>query len=159
MFCSSLARLSADKLVLPAYLVKGLDVLKNTDFSAMAIGRYEIDGARMFALVQEYRTRPKAAKNAEAHVKYIDVQYVLSGAEILGFAPAGVSAEIGEDLSATKDTILFRSVAGETDLVLASGMYAILYPGEIHRPQCMLESESHVRKVVLKAAMEAVLAG
>jgi YhcH/YjgK/YiaL family protein len=159
MFCSSLARISADKPVLPAYLVKGLDYLKNTDFSAMAIGRYEIDGARMYALVQEYRTQPKAAKRAEAHVQYIDVQYVLSGAEILGFAPAGASAEISEDLTETKDTTTFSSVAGETDLVLTSGMYAILYPGEIHRPQCMFESESQVRKVVLKAAMAAVLAG
>jgi YhcH/YjgK/YiaL family protein len=33
-------------------------------------------------------------------------------------------------------------------------MYAILFPGEIHRPQCSYTGETKVRKVVVKVAME-----
>lgn len=158
MFLSSLACLDRDAPVLPPLIVKGLTYLRNTDFSIVAPGRFEIDGPEMFALVQEYHTLPKSQKKAESHTKYIDVQYVHSGSEIIGFAPAGSTGEILEDLTAGKDTVTYRSVPNETDCVLTSGMYAILFPGEIHRPQCSHGQDAQVRKVVLKVAMEAVLA-
>ena len=47
----------------------------------LPVGRYELDGKNLFALVQEYTTKnPEEAKN-EAHRKYIDIQCVLSGEE------------------------------------------------------------------------------
>jgi YhcH/YjgK/YiaL family protein len=159
MFLSSLASLDRDAPVLPPLLVKGLTYLSDTDFLTMAPGRYDIDGRDMFALVQEYRTRPKMEKKAESHTKYIDVQYVHSGSEIIGFAPAGAAAEILEDLTLGKDMVTYKSVSNETDCVLTNGMYAILFPGEIHRPQCSPGVDTQVRKVVLKVAMDAVLAG
>ncbi|HMD67509.1 MAG TPA: YhcH/YjgK/YiaL family protein [Chitinivibrionales bacterium] len=158
MFLSSLARLDHDAPLLPALLVKGLTYLRSTDFSTMAPGRYEIDGPEMFALVQEYRTQPKSQKKAESHANYIDVQFVHSGSETIGFAPAGSTAEILEDLTIGKDMVTYKSVPDETDCVLTSGMYAILFPGEIHRPQCSHGPDAQVRKVVLKVAMAAVFA-
>jgi biofilm protein TabA len=158
MFISNLTSLNRDAPVLPPILVNGLTYLKNTDFSVKAPGRYEIDGTAMFALVQEYHTKPKSEKKAESHTRYMDVQYVHSGSEIVGFAPAGAAAEILEDLTESKDMITYKSVSYETDCLLTSGMYAILFPGEIHRPQCSSGADMQVCKVVLKVAMDAVLA-
>jgi YhcH/YjgK/YiaL family protein len=154
MFCSSIKILDANRPTLPKALLKALDYLKNTDFSKMEIGKYEIDGPAMFALVQEYQTQPKETKKAEAHVKYIDVQYVYSGSEIVGYAPADPAAEVLENLVDKKDMITYKSIPNETEVILTEGMYAILFPGEIHRPQCNYKGETKVRKVVVKAAMD-----
>jgi biofilm protein TabA len=153
MICSSIKTLDADRPTLPRALHKGLDYLKNTDFSKMEIGKYELDGANMYALVQEYQTQPKEAKKAEAHVKYIDVQFVYSGSEMIGYAPADPSAEVLENLADKKDMITYKTVPGETAVILTAGMYAVLFPNEIHRPQCNYLGETQVRKVVLKVAM------
>jgi YhcH/YjgK/YiaL family protein len=47
--------------------------------------------------------------------------------------------------------------ASETDIVLTAGMYAVLFPGEIHRPQCNYKGETTVRKVVVKVAKELLM--
>jgi biofilm protein TabA len=154
MICSSIKTLDADRPTLPKALHKGLDYLKNTDFSKMETGKYELDGSAMYALMQEYRTQPKEAKKAEAHVKYIDVQFVYSGSEIIGYAPADPAAEVLENLVDKKDMITYKTVPNETAVVLTEGMYVVLFPNEIHRPQCNYLGETKVRKVVLKVAME-----
>ena len=154
MFCSSIKTLDADRPTLPKALLKALDYLKPTDFSKMEIGKYEIDGPAMYALVQEYQTQPKEFKKAEAHVKYIDVQYVYNGSEIVGYSPADPAAEVLENLVDKKDMITYKSVPDETSVILTEGMYAILFPGEIHRPQCNYIRETKVRKVVVKVAMD-----
>jgi YhcH/YjgK/YiaL family protein len=156
MFFSSLSTLETDKRVLPPSLVKGLEYLASKNFSAIAQGRYDIDGNDMFALVQEYTTVPKNEKKAEFHERYIDVQFVCSGSEIIGFAPAGTRADVHENCLSDKDAITFTHVSNETDLILTNGMYVVLYPGEIHRPQCACNAPVLVKKVVLKVAMAAI---
>ena len=61
--------------------------LQKTDFSKIEPGRYEIDGADLFVLIQHYDPKLREKARWEAHRKYIDVQYVLSGSELFGYAP------------------------------------------------------------------------
>lgn len=42
------------------------------------------------------------------------------------------------------------------ELILTSGMYVVLHPGEFHRPQRALDAGVLVKKVVLKVAMIAI---
>ena len=53
----------------------------------MKPGRYDIDGDTVYALVQEYDSKPKSEGFWEAHHAYLDVQYVASGAEHMGYRP------------------------------------------------------------------------
>ena len=69
-------------------------------------------------------------------MKYIDIQYVLEGTDVIGFGLPDVANEIDEDLSAQKDCIFFKNVKDEMELVLTPGMYAILFTEEVHRPNC-----------------------
>lgn len=43
------------------------------------MGRHEIDGDRVFALVQNYTTNPIEGALYEAHRRYSDIQFVFSG--------------------------------------------------------------------------------
>lgn len=151
MYLSHLATLERDAATLPQNIRKGLDFLVTTDIDALPAGRVDIDGDKIFALVQDYETEPKAAKRPEAHARYIDIQYVASGREVIGYAPLAAGNPVAEDLLESRDVQFFASkIVDETDLVLGAGAYAVFYPTDIHRPGCVAEAPGKVRKVVVK---------
>jgi len=156
MIFGKLDSVSKDQLYLAKALVKGLDYLKKTDFSKVAVGKYEIEGSSIYALVQAYQTAPKAEKKAEAHGKYIDIQYIAQGNEVIGFAPFSPESEVKENLLEQKDAIYYKSVKGEMELIMSDGMYAVFFPDEIHRPGCNYEGGGQVKKVVVKIAMSSL---
>jgi YhcH/YjgK/YiaL family protein len=145
-----ISNLAKDKLALAPILQKGLQYLQSTDFLSMAPGCYEVDGDNMFALVQSNKPEPRAQRKAETHAKYIDVQYLVQGAEIIGYSDIKYGAEVLENLLAQKDAIFYKTVINESELVLTQGMYGIFFPWDIHRPSCLLDRYSEVKKVVLK---------
>jgi len=66
-------------------LKKGFEYLKNTDLSVLSSGRHEIDGNEIFALVSEYESKNPKDCRLEAHQIYTDIQYLVSGKELIGF--------------------------------------------------------------------------
>jgi len=154
MIFGSIQNLEMDRRVLPAALVRGLEYLRDTDFSKLEPGRHEIDGTAIFALVQEYQPAPKGEKKAEAHRKYLDIQYVSQGSEIICYSLENRANEVLEDLLAEKDLLFFKSVQNEMDLILTEGMYVILFPQDIHRPGCRYGDGGQVKKVVVKISKD-----
>ena len=63
---------------------KAFEYLANTDFSKVEKGKYELDGANLFAIVNEYDTISADNEQMESHKKYIDIQYIVAGAERIG---------------------------------------------------------------------------
>ena len=154
MIFGSIQNIETDKKYLGKALVRGLEYLAKTDFSKVEAGRYEIEGAAFFALVQEYHTSPKEEKKPEAHRKYVDIQYVAQGAEVIGYGLDNPANEISGDRLAEKDVLNFRSVQNEIDLILTQGMYTILFPQDVHRPGCHYGEGGNVKKVVLKISKD-----
>ena len=112
-------------------------------------GRYEIRGNDVYALVMNYRTVPPAEKKWEAHRNYIDVQLVLSGTERMDVAvsePMKVSVPYNPE----KDVELYAEAAQFCSLILKPGLFALLYPHDVHRPGCLIQNPEQVRKMVLK---------
>jgi YhcH/YjgK/YiaL family protein len=135
---------------LPPRVRQALEFLRTTNMTAMKIGRHEIDGDRLFALVQEYTTKPAAECAWEAHRRYIDVQYVVSGIERMGHAPIS-RMTIRTPYDAERDVTLFER--GDHFVTLNAGSFAIFGPDDVHSP-CVTASEpSRVRKIVVKAAI------
>ena len=60
-----------------------LQFLAETDFSKVELGRYELQGDDIFYMVQQYETDPDKTIS-EAHKKYIDIQFMVDGEEIIG---------------------------------------------------------------------------
>ncbi len=154
MILGKLERIAKDKTFLAKALIKGLDYLEKTDFSKVINGKYEIEGSSIFALVQEYQTAPKKEKKAENHAKYVDIQYIDRGTEVIGFALGNQQNEIEENLLDEKDAIFYKTVMDEMDLIISEGEYAIFFPDEIHRPGCNYGSGCQVKKVVIKVAAD-----
>jgi YhcH/YjgK/YiaL family protein len=121
--------------------------LTTTDFSELALGKYEIDGENVFAIVNEYETKDAQDCVLEAHKKYIDIHYIVSGSEAIGTALL-TQQKLTKVYDEQNDYMLFE---GETTLqVLTADMFALLYPQDIHSPGHHPKEKSFVRKVVMK---------
>lgn len=131
-------------------LSSALEFLRATDFSTTAPGRYELDGDQLYYLVQEYLPKPVSAGKAEAHRRYIDIQFVLRGEEFIGYAD--LSQLQAMEYLAEKD---FLAVEGKMDLVrVPAGSFMLLFPNDAHMPGLSTGAEGVVRKVVVKAKVD-----
>jgi YhcH/YjgK/YiaL family protein len=129
---------------------RAFQYLQQTDLQTIEVGKYEIDGKNLFALVQQYSTKPKAQGKWEAHRRYIDVQYIVQGREQIAYAH--LSRLTQGEYDAVKD---FLPLSGEGDyLTLSSGDFMLLYPEDGHKPGLALADPSVVKKVVVKVAVE-----
>jgi YhcH/YjgK/YiaL family protein len=131
-------------------IAKGFEFLHNTDLDAIPSGKHDIDGDSIFALVQEYQTKPLAECKLESHKKYIDIQYVIRGEEFMGVTTKNnqTIVEVNEE----KDYTFYE---GTTSLVRVSkGMFTIFFPDDLHQPCVQTEFVSEVKKVVIKVLIQ-----
>ena len=126
---------------------KAFEFLKNADFSSIDKDLIEIDGKNIYAMIQKYDTRkPKDAK-WETHQKYIDLQYMISGAENIGFVLSDY-LDITEEYDEVKD---FEFLDGMGDYVqLNEGEFVIFFPTDAHMPRLKIKNIETVQKVVIK---------
>lgn len=113
-------------------------------------GRYEIDGDNLYALVQEYNAKLVADSKFEGHKRYIDIQYIISGEELMKVADISKVSAITE-YDAAKDCMFFGNTDDASVLVVQQGEYAVFFPNDIHMPGVARnETPSPVRKIVVK---------
>ena len=134
-------------------LQKALDFLRRPDLGGLPDGRTDIEGDSVFALVQRYETKATQAPTFENHLKYIDVQYLVSGEEVVGWAPVGamsVTAAYDADVD-----ICFGTVAAGkwTPVRLEAGHLMVLWPEDAHAPKCAAGAAAQVMKIVIKVAV------
>lgn len=121
-----------------------------TDFSGVANGEYELDGRKLFARVNTYDTEPAGSRRPERHDKYIDVQLVACGREVIHYAPFTAGCRLTEDRLQNDDVAFYDGVENENRVELQAGDFAVFFPWELHRPNCCAEAPEHVQKVVIK---------
>ena len=125
-----------------------LDYLGTTDFSVLEPGRYDIDGDRIFALVQEYETIPREQGKWECHKHYIDIQYIVDGDEQIGFANRD-EMQVETEYNAANDITFLK---GEGDFAsLTKGFFGLFFPHDAHQPRVATDNvPGQVKKVVVK---------
>ena len=130
-------------------LYKGLKFLKETDVAALPVGRYEIDGDAVFALVQAYETHLPEECRWEAHYTYTDIQYVVEGSERMGWKTLDGVVKT-EDRP--EDDVYFFESDGD-HFVLHAGQFAVFTPQDAHRPGLAVDGPAQIKKIVVKVAM------
>ncbi|MFA7659340.1 MAG: YhcH/YjgK/YiaL family protein [Candidatus Gastranaerophilaceae bacterium] len=129
----------------------GLEYLVNTDFSVIKNGKYEILGNEVFAIVQDYFSKPPEECKFEAHKKYIDIQYILEGEEKIGISDIKNffdSIEYDEE----RDIVFLSLKTDEMpDFIdMKEKDFAIFTPKDAHMPSIAVKTPSFVRKAVVK---------
>ena len=104
---------------------------------------------RVRAIVSEYETLRENPYGYEAHRRFIDIQFLLKGEEMVYSLPL-------ERLKETKaynpdaDVAFYEAAAEPQQLPIGNGYFAILYPQDGHMPQLAAGTPSPVKKIVIK---------
>jgi len=131
-------------------LAKAFEYLVQTDLKTIPGGRYELDGMKRFALIGESTTQPLGQALFEAHRKYIDVQYIVSGVEKMGYAPLD-TLQVVTAYDENKDAEMRK---GDGDFLTAkAGMFLVFFPNDAHMPGLAVHQPAPVKKVVIKIAL------
>ncbi len=131
-------------------VARALEYLAKTDFNSLPLGKHEVEGTDLFAIVNEYETKDAVDCVWEAHQKYIDIHYILRGSELIGTTLLTNQLPTKE-YDDENDYWLFEG--GESKQVLQPGMFAIFYPHDIHSTSHHPNLKSFVRKVVMKVQL------
>ncbi|WP_167619351.1 YhcH/YjgK/YiaL family protein [Maribellus sediminis] len=121
--------------------------LKETDLRSLEIGRIDLN-ENVYAAVSEYETKNHPDALFESHREYVDLQYVISGEELIGLTN-DQSIPVSVPYSEEKD-ITFYSYDGGKLMPADPTRYFIFFPDDIHRPCLKVGDQKMVRKIVLK---------
>ena len=127
-----------------------LEYLQRVDAGALDAGRHDVDGDHVFALVSDYLTRRPEDAFWEAHRRHVDVQFVHSGRERIGYGH--LSAFECDPYDADRDLVVAR---GSSDRMVdvGPGGFVVLFPHEAHMPGLSAGAVETVRKVVVKVRL------
>lgn len=123
--------------------------LRDTDLTALAPGRYHLDGENLIAIVEAVGGRSRDAAKLECHRKYIDIQLVLDGIDEMGWKPLHDCLAPLAEFNPEKDIQFFQD-APVSWIATPPGAFCIFFPEDAHAP---LVSSGIIRKVILKVAL------
>ncbi len=140
-----------DKRFFPAVFDTAFAFLAGNDVSALANGKHPIDGERMFASMQRPRTQNEQFCRFEAHQRYCDIQFLLTGREKQRYAPNCSGMTLTEDLLRVRDLAFYTPPPWYSSLILGPSHYAVYFPGEPHSPCCAAAGDGEdIHKIVVK---------
>lgn len=130
-------------------LAKAFDILADPAVVDKADDKYTVDGDELFYLVDSYTTYPVDERFFEAHRRYIDVQFIVSGCEMIGVSPLE-GLFVQSPYNDENDVIFYHQPEVFTRAVVTAGMFCVLLPEDGHMPCCQIQGPAEVKKVVVK---------
>ncbi len=116
-------------------------------------GTHYLRGEEMYGMIQSYETKDRSDRLWESHRKYVDLQYCLSGGEVIDWEKIEKLTPDG-DYMADKDAILYQKTeTPSVSLIMQPGRYALLFPEDGHRPGVIDGAHPGTKKVVVKIAL------
>jgi YhcH/YjgK/YiaL family protein len=135
-------------LVMNKGFAKAIEFLQRPELQELPVGRYEIDGERVYAMVSKDFGIKKEDTHLETHEKYIDIQLILSGTDDIGWKPKSLCTQPSGAYDPKSDLQFFADTPN-TWLSIESGEFAIFFPEDAHMPMI---SSGQIHKVVVKIA-------
>ena len=132
---------------------KAFKFLKENDLTKLENKKHELDGDNLFVNVSEYNTKNPEDGKYEAHRKYIDLQYVAAGKEMIGVAPLASRDTILQPYDEKKDVEFSRFKTGQLSTATPENFF-IFFPEDGHMPSIKVDSIAPVKKVVVKLRID-----
>lgn len=129
-------------------IMQALDYLSEITPDNMPKEKVYLDGDNLFINPQSFTTRPAEECVFEAHRKYIDIHFCISGEESISIASPDQLKEI-KAYNPDNDAAFYSgSVVSES--VLTPGRFMVCFPEDIHRTGEMASEACKINKVVVK---------
>jgi biofilm protein TabA len=120
--------------------------LRRQPLARLPLGRIEIAGASVYAMVSKGPARKAEGARLEAHRKYIDIHYLIAGVEQQGWRSLARCQQREVEYDTEKDVALFRD-APDTYVTVHPGEFVIFFPDDAHAPQI---GAGELHKIVIK---------
>ena len=131
---------------LGAHFKTAFSFLEEQNISSLEAGRHTVEEDSVYVLVQEYKTKPKDQAVWEAHRRYLDVQYIVSGQEMMGHGHISAFTIKKEDPG--RD---FIELIGQGNYFnVQAGQFTVFWPHDVHAPGLIASVSKEVKKLVVK---------
>ena len=135
-------------------LAAALDYMRENDLGAMEPGRYPVADGKVLVIIKKgYSTKDPSEAKWESHRRDIDIQYLLSGEENIGYGRAS-AMEPRTEYDEQSDKILYHPGSNGFLMNLKPGDFAILFPDDAHATCLDPESRTVCSKAVIKVRIE-----
>lgn len=114
----------------------------------LSLGKHEVSN-RFFYNVIEYGTTDDDEKFFESHRKFVDIQLLLSGEEVMQVVDVN-RLQVSKPYDAINDCILYKPFGSVASIVLRPKSVMILYPNDAHRSLSFTKGGCKVKKIVGK---------
>ena len=138
-----------DHKAYPEVIQKMIQYLRENDITKMEPGVYELQGKDLYVQVFDAKTAPVEETRPESHNDYLDIQFLATGEEKLGFTPNTGKYEVDEHI-VERDLIFYKSVENEGFIQAVPGCISVFFPCDVHRPAVAVNEPMTVRKAVIK---------
>lgn len=129
------------------------DFIMNFNPSINTDGKYDL-GDGVYANVISYTTREVNLTCYETHQKYIDIQYIIYGSEIMMIESLDILKKYEDGRYDKKnDTAYYKYNSGKVS-ILQAGDSIILHPHDGHRGAIAVQEPVPVRKIVIKVPVK-----
>ena len=107
----------------------------NTRICSMNQDQYEkIEiTSEIFAIEQSYYTRQSEGSLFESHIKYVDIQFLISGEEVIEVVHTDL-LEIDSEYNEEGDYSLYKTSPNSSKIMMQRGDLAIFFPRDGHMP-------------------------
>ena len=123
--------------------------LRSPSLKALEPGRVEIDGPRLYAIATHLPGKHPDEARIEVHRQYIDVHYLITGKESLGWKGLADCREEESPYDPGRDYLSFSDNPAMW-FTIHPGTFVVFFPGDAHAP---MVSNGMVQKVVLKVGL------
>lgn len=125
---------------------KAFRFLQESDLTTLPLGQIAIEGRDLFAIISEGTGIPESDAKLEVHRQYIDIQFVVSGTDHMGWKDLALCEAPDVPYNEERDAAFFPDKT-KNWFDVPAGSFTIFYPDDAH---AAMITEEAVRKIVLK---------
>lgn len=128
-----------------------ISFLSREDLDSLPTGKYELTKNGTYANIQEYEIDPEKQGKYEVHRKYIDIQFLQKGKEIVFISNLADCRELAKDYMEEDDAELYFLSVNAKEVQISPEQFVILFPDDAHMPsRPSPDYTGTIRKIVVK---------
>lgn len=138
---------------LPPVFARLCDKLNTLDLANLPLGWQDLEeGIRMN--VMSFETSPADGKKAELHRKFVDIQLLIEGEEMIEYGLSQPDLSKYDEYRDEDDYQLTDEIDNKNEVTLQPNMFAIFLPYEPHKPGNAVNGNKTLKKLVVKVPVE-----
>ena len=131
------------------YFSEAFAFLRQKGLAELPAGKHEIAGDDVYAMVIKDSGAPADEAKLEVHRKYIDIQFLVTGTDRMGWKSKDLCVNSHSDYDPETDAELFSDTSSSW-VDVEPGCFAVFFPEDAHAPG---RGNGDFHKVVVKVAV------